>query len=118
MEDDCDHFLLICARCRSEDHAALLRDALAAQLPPGYAIRAVDCMAGCAHPTTVGFQAAGKAQYLFGDIVSSADLEALGAFARQYKTSSDGWTNASDRPLALFEKTLSRMPRVCLGPRS
>lgn len=113
MADETDHFLLICARCQSKEYAAALSAELAPQLSARYTIRTVDCMAGCAHPTTVGFQAVGKAQYLFGNIASPADLAALTAFAHQYENSVDGWTNATDRPKALFHKTLSRMPRIC-----
>lgn len=71
-------------------------------------------MAGCARPTTVGFQAVGKAQYLFGGIQTSRDVEALAEFAHQYQNSADGWTNATDRPRALISKTLSRLPHIQL----
>ena len=113
-----DHYLLICSRCEGEDEAAAMGDTLAPHLPPGFAIRVVACMAGCAHPTAVGFQASGKAHYLFGNIAEAGDLEALAAFAQQYKRSADGWTNATDRPAALFEKTLARMPALCSGSGS
>ncbi|MFA3916295.1 DUF1636 family protein [Ruegeria hyattellae] len=63
---------------------------------------------------SVGFQAVGKAQYLFGDIESAEDIEALAEFAQQYHDSSDGWTRATDRPETLFTKTLSRLPRIQL----
>ncbi|WP_420583602.1 DUF1636 family protein [Ruegeria sp.] len=107
-----DHVLLICSTCKGEDNADALRDELTGQLPDGFAIRTIACMAGCNRPTTVGFQARGKAQYLFGDIQSAQDTQALADFARQYANSTDGWTSASDRPVALFTKTLSRMPRI------
>ena len=105
-----DHFILICATCKGEGHAAKLRSALSNDLPAGYAFRAVDCMAGCDRPTTVGFQARGKASYLFGDIESEDDLRALGQFAEQYHQSKGGWTSATDRPAALYTKTLARLP--------
>lgn len=110
MEDQTDHFLLICSTCEGAEHAERLAEVLAQKLPPRFAIKTIDCMAGCARPTTVGFQAKGKAQYLFGDIEGSADLDALAAFAQLFEGSADGWTNATDRPAALFKKTLSRMP--------
>jgi len=72
-------------------------------------------MAGCDRPMTVGLQAADKAQYLFGDIADDTDLQALIEFAHQYRDSASGWTSASDRPPALFYKTLSRMPRPSDG---
>lgn len=112
MPDKPDHFVLICATCTGMQPLGVMRSALAAALPDGFAIRNVDCMAGCAHPTTVGFQAIGKAHYLFGDIQTPSDIEALIAFASQYQNSADGWTKASERPVALYRKTLSRMPGI------
>ncbi|MEO0860264.1 MAG: DUF1636 family protein [Pseudomonadota bacterium] len=115
MARKADHVVLICSRCRGEEQAATMRDTLAPCLPSSYAIRLVPCMAGCASPPTVGFQAAGKAQYLFGTIASSADVAAIAAFAQQYEGSADGWTTAAERPRALFAKTLARIPAVCSG---
>lgn len=112
MENDPDHFLLICATCQGVASADAVTAAVAGRLPARFALRTVDCMAGCARPTTVGFQAVGKAQYLFGDITDAGDLEALVAFAHQYARTTDGWTNATDRPPALIDKTLSRMPWI------
>ncbi len=108
MSDAADHFILICATCKGSKSVGVLTD----RLPAGFAVRSVDCMAGCDRPTTVGFQAVGKAQYLFGDISAEADWKALAEFARQYRDSDDGWTSATDRPRALYTKTLSRMPRI------
>ncbi|WP_377190936.1 DUF1636 family protein [Ruegeria meonggei] len=113
MPDTSDHFLLICSTCTGALTNDDLRGALTGKLPGGFAIRTVACMAGCDRPTTVGFQAVGKAQYLFGDIQTTQDMDALAAFALQYSNSADGWTNATDRPRGLMTKTLSRMP--CLG---
>lgn len=114
MPNNPDHFLLICETCEGSDRAASLRDALEAKLPTGFGIRNVSCMAGCSRPTTVGFQALDKAQYLFGDIQTVQDVDALAQFAHQYHNSDDGWTNATNRPPALFEKTLSRLPPLKL----
>ena len=112
MPERSDHFLLICSTCEGEDKAEALRNDLLGKLPLGFAIRKINCMAGCAHPTTVGFQAPGKAQYLFGDIETQTDIQALAEFAQQFQNSTDGWTSATDRPRALYRKTLSRMPRI------
>ncbi len=107
-----DHFVLICSTCAAAQSVDGVHDTLQSKLPERFAIRAVDCMAGCAHPVTVGFQAVGKAQYLFGDIQTLIDVEALAEFAHQYQQSPDGWTKASERPRALYTKTLSRMPPI------
>ncbi len=114
MPETPDHFLLICSTCRGALSVGAMRNILTGKLPTGFAIRTVACMAGCAQPTTVGFQAVGKAQYLFGDIESEDDIGALAKFAQQYHDSPDGWTNASDRPGPLFTKTLSRLPGIQL----
>ncbi|MCL6282040.1 DUF1636 domain-containing protein [Ruegeria sp. 2012CJ41-6] len=112
MPQKADHFLLICTTCTAGRSAISLREALTNRLPEGFAIRSVDCMAGCDHPGTVGFQAPNKAQYLFGDIRTAQDVEALAEFADQYFQSPDGWTRATERPHLLLTKTLSRMPRI------
>ncbi|MBO9446813.1 DUF1636 family protein [Ruegeria sp. R14_0] len=107
-----DHFLLICETCEGDIRAEAMHQALAQKLPADFEIRRVNCMAGCERPTTVGFQAEGKAQYLFGDILSDQDVEALVEFAGQYRDTEDGWTNATQRPRALYDKTLARLPRI------
>ena len=114
MSDCPDHFVLICSTCQGSIAAESAQRVLEANLPAGYATRLIPCMAGCERPMTVGLQGVGKAQYLFGDIRDYSDLEAVVEFAGQFLQSADGWTNASDRPPALFFKTLSRMPAVLL----
>ena len=105
-----EHAILICSRCRGVKAASQLAAALNDGLPAGFVLRAVDCMAGCDHPTAIGLQAPGKATYLFGPIEGSADVTAILAFSHQYRQSADGWTAATQRPKALFDKTLARMP--------
>lgn len=114
MPGTSDHFLLICSTCIGALPLEDLRDALVDKLPGKYSIRTVACMAGCDRPTTVGFQAVGKAHYLFGDILTTQGIDALAEFAHQYRDSADGWTNATERPPELLKKTLSRLP--CLNP--
>ncbi|SDW96180.1 Predicted metal-binding protein [Ruegeria halocynthiae] len=117
MQDMADHFILVCESCIGGQTTDDMRNALADKLPSGFVIRTASCMAGCDHPRTVGFQAIGKAQYLFGDIQTAHEVQALAEFAMQYRQSPDGWTNATDRPRALINKTLSRMPRIENGVR-
>ncbi len=107
-----DHFVLICATCMGPIPAKQAQKILSHQLPGGFNTHLIDCMAGCDRPMTVGLQAKGKAQYLFGDIQTTDDLSALAEFAHQFRESKDGWTSATNRPLALYTKTLSRMPRL------
>ncbi|WP_298850229.1 DUF1636 domain-containing protein [uncultured Ruegeria sp.] len=107
-----DHYVLICSTCQGPISAEAAQDVLDTKLPDGFETRMIACMAGCERAMTVGFQAAGKTQYLFGDIETEIDLTALVDFATQFGDSDDGWTSASDRPPALFSKTLSRMPHL------
>ncbi|GLQ35167.1 hypothetical protein GCM10007939_14500 [Amylibacter marinus] len=107
-----DHELMICTTCRGVQSACELRDKLVRHLPSAFAIQMVECMAGCGFPTTVGFQAAGKAGYLFGAIETDTEIAALAEFARQYHQSDDGWTKAGERPRPLFKKTLARLPAL------
>ena len=113
---DARHTVLICTTCAHGVDPAPLIAALTRGLPGDFDLRTVDCMAGCDRPRTVGFQAVDKASYLFGDIEFS-DVDALLAFARQYRDTKDGWTSATHRPRALFKKTLARLP-ACLNTRS
>ncbi|NVO56331.1 DUF1636 domain-containing protein [Rhodobacteraceae bacterium B1Z28] len=112
MSEYPDHYVLICSTCQGPLAAETAQRTLDESLPDGFTTRLIPCMAGCNRPMTVGFQTTDKAQYLFGDIQSSADLTALAAFACQFQNSVDGWTSASERPPALFYKTLSRIPRL------
>ena len=114
MVECSNHCILICATCKGPQEAKRIRSALLHYLPEGYILRAVDCMAGCDRPVTIGFQAAGKAQYLFGDIDTATDVEALAQFAQQYQASDTGWTNSTERPKGLRSKTMARMPRLRL----
>lgn len=112
MKTDLDHSILICTSCKGTRAAKDMRAALAARLPKGFALRPVDCMAGCARPIAVGLQGCGKAQYLFGEIQDQADFEALAIFAQQFLNSDTGWSCASERPVRLYEKTLARLPAL------
>jgi predicted metal-binding protein len=107
-----DHFILICSVCNGTAKASDLQKALASRVPEGFAFKEVSCMAGCDHPATVGFQAKGKASYIFGDITDKQDLDALAQFARQYQQSQNGWTSAGQRPRTLYTKTLARLPAL------
>ena len=75
-----------------------------------YAVEGIACMAGCARPLTVAFQAAGKASYLFGSIDRQTDAAELLEFAKLYASLADGWCNSGQRPAGLAAKTLARIP--------
>lgn len=102
--------ITLCASCilgKSGFDATLSKALAQAGLTANVAL--VDCMSGCARPSTIAFRAAGKTAYLFGDITAQ-DLPDLLTFARLYAASPDG-TFADARPLgALRSKALARIP--------
>lgn len=112
MPDSTETIILICTRCGGQDAASAMRAELAPHCAEGTRFRAVDCLAGCDFPPTVGVQAAGKASYLFGTIATSEDLSAIAAFSHQFAASDTGWTNSTQRPPALSGKTLARLPAI------
>ncbi|WP_417713335.1 DUF1636 family protein [Pseudophaeobacter arcticus] len=110
MTNHSDHSILICTTCKGAGAARKLRAALAEHVSKRFVLRAVDCMAGCERPITVGLQGPGKTQYLFGEIEAQADIEAIASFAQQFLASDTGWSTASERPKRLYHKTLARLP--------
>ncbi|WP_244571270.1 DUF1636 family protein [Mesorhizobium carmichaelinearum] len=118
LDGSIDHRIIVCTLCRDvptgirsgESLCADLRSRLSAHHEPavahGFTIEGVECMAGCARPLTVAFQAPGKASYLFGSI----DAGDLVRFARLYASLADGWCNSGQRPPRLAGKTLARIP--------
>ena len=113
------HQVLICTSRRHKGHACGPGIALivqlqaafaAAGLAQGFQVSATECMAGCDHPCTVAWRAAGKATWLFGDIDSGTDIADLVTFARLYQHLGDGWCRAADRPSKLARSTLARIP--------
>ncbi|MBZ9705253.1 DUF1636 family protein [Mesorhizobium sp. ESP7-2] len=114
------HQIIVCTLCRDvptgvrsgEGLCAELRSRLSAQpdVAHGFTVEGVTCMAGCARPLAVAFQAPGKAAYLFGSIDAQADAADLVRFARLYASLPDGWCNSGQRPPRLAGKTLARIP--------
>lgn len=124
------HSIVVCTRCRHTGSQCLpgyelitkLRFAIETATRSGalateFAVDGVACMAGCERPCTVAYRADGKSCYLFGDVDGDADIDALVAFAKQYAASQDGWTNSTERPLALSGKTLARIPSAIVVER-
>lgn len=112
------HHIHVCTACRNagtdERPGTALMELLteaAAQgaLPGGFTVSAINCMAGCAHPCAVGFQASGKAAWLFGDLLPE-DLADLLAFADRYHRLPDGWCRSTERPGKMARAALARIP--------
>jgi len=110
------HRITVCTSCREKGDeyrpGADLIAALKEELPEGFEVAGVQCMAGCSRPCTVAYQASGKATYLFGDISLGEDLNDLKAFAAQYRALEDGWCSSVDRPGKLRRTTLARVPAM------
>jgi len=114
------HHIHVCTACRDREADLLPGDALILALRAGlpacglsdaFAVSGVNCMAGCARPCTVGFQADGKAAWLFGDL-TPADAPDLLAFAQLYAALPDGWCRSTERPGKLSQTALARIPAV------
>ncbi|MEI9412692.1 DUF1636 family protein [Mesorhizobium salmacidum] len=115
------HQIIVCTLCRDvptgvrsgEGLCTELRSRLSAQpdVALGFTVESVACMAGCARPLAVAFQAPGKAAYLFRSVDAQADAADLVRFARLYASLPDGWCNSGQRPPRLAGKTLARIPR-------
>lgn len=102
--------VMLCRSCPTGQSGfdAKLRDAVAL-LHLDVAVAGVECMSGCARPSTLACRATGKTAYLFGDI-TDADLPDILTFLRLYVQSSDG--NFADARLLgnLRLKALARIP--------
>jgi len=102
--------LTLCQSCPAGQSGleAVLRNALG-MLDFTVVLAGVDCMSGCARPSTLACRAPGKTAYLFGDI-GPDDLPDILSFLRLYNTSPDG-NFADARPLgSLRQKALARIP--------
>jgi predicted metal-binding protein len=77
-----------------------------------FEISAVDCMTGSKSPCTLGFQATGKASYLFGNIDLNAGIAAVVSFAALYQNLPYGWCGDRLYPRKLRLSTLARIPAM------
>jgi len=114
------HHIHVCTTCRDREADDLTGDALILALRAGlaacglsdaFAVSGVKCMAGCARPCTVGFQADGKAAWLFGDL-TPANVFDLIAFAQLYAALPDGWCRSIERPSKLSQTAIARIPAI------
>jgi predicted metal-binding protein len=100
----------ICASCPLGSNgfpealkAAMPRDQLLVE------IATVDCMSGCARPSTLSVRSPGKTAYLFGDL-DADDLPEILFFLFHYSASPDG-TFSDARVLGKLRfKAIARIP--------
>jgi predicted metal-binding protein len=85
---------------------------------PAFRIEAVSCMNNCVNGCTVGFGAAEKWTYVFGDVAPDqhiADILAVAAFHQASETGEVPW---SKRPEGIKRKTVSRTPPLFNRPKA
>ena len=110
--------LLVCLTCRRDGdaaeapragarlHAAL---AAAAEAAPGVRVVGVECLSVCKRPVTIGFAAAEKWTYVYGDFDETA-AEAILATAALYGATDDGLIPWKMRPDAFKKGVVARIP--------
>ncbi|TRW97410.1 DUF1636 domain-containing protein [Paracoccus sp. M683] len=124
------HQILVCKACKHMGAGCQpglrlleqLRAAIAAAgLCDSFEVSGTACLAGCvpAHgtPCVVGWRAAAKATWLFGDIEPGQPIDDLLAFSRLYAAREDGWMNGRDLPARLCDSTLARIPAAMIVTR-
>ncbi len=108
----------VCVTCKmSEEPAepksgragARLHAALAAQAGAGFDVAPVECLSVCRRPCTIGFAAAGKWTYVYGDFSPDA-APAILAAAELYSIAPDGLIPWKQRADALKKGVVARIP--------
>ncbi len=91
-----------------------LTDAFAAQGVDA-ALRAVQCLSVCSRAATVAVQAPDGYTFLFGDL-QPADADALATFLAAYNSADYGFVPWRERPPALRQKIVARLPPARWSP--
>ena len=106
--------LSVCSHCKSQKVRECNRERVSNRLrnalPSDIGFQEVRCLAACDRPIAVGISANAKTSYLFGDIKNEEDVCGLLEFIEQYRKSSNGWSNSSERPKSLRTKIVARVP--------
>lgn len=108
--------ILVCTTCRRETDSpdgpragADLHAALVAQAGADVVVVGVECLSVCKRPVTVGFSAAGKWTYVYGDFAPDAAPSILSA-AGQYAAAPEGLIPWRERPDSLKRGVVARIP--------
>jgi predicted metal-binding protein len=123
--------ILVCASCRRADEPGEPRDersgarlaralAEAADGAPGVTVLPVECLSVCKRPVTIGFSAAGKWTYVYGDFAETTEAAArrILAAAEQYRAAPDGLIPWKERPDALKKGVVARIPPIPAVPEA
>ncbi|MFN6517685.1 MAG: DUF1636 domain-containing protein [Nostoc sp. CreGUA01] len=121
-----DHTLFVCKTCASvwqdgkrlpgSGGEQLLQElqhlAQDWKLRDEFPIQEVECMSACNRSCVVAFAAKGKLTYLFGDLAVNESASAVLECASQYYAKADGLLPWSERPKALKNGILAKIPPV------
>lgn len=121
-------YILVCTSCRSVGQPLEPRDARAgavlaraladaANANAEVEIVPVECMSVCKRPVTVGFAAAGRWTYVYGDFPPEAAPDIL-AYAEAYAAAPDGVIPWKVRPEHLKRNAVARLPPSAIRPSS
>lgn len=114
----------VCVTCRAVDEplepkaeraGARLHAALAAAADDQVSVAPVECLSVCKRPCTIGFSAAGKWTYVYGDFSPDAAPAILSA-AALYAEAPDGLIPWKQRPDALKKGVVARLPPLAPLP--
>jgi predicted metal-binding protein len=75
----------------------------------------VECLSVCKRPCTIGFSAAGKWTYVYGDLSAETSAETILAGAALYAEAPDGIIPWKQRPDALKKGVVARVPPLKIG---
>ena len=102
------HHLLVCTTCGSQwvngqregisPGEVLLEKLQSLDWDPDWILKPVECMSGCSHACVIGFAAAHKTTYIFGDLEPD-QADVIQATAQLYRTKPDGILPWAERPL-------------------
>lgn len=111
--------LVVCTTCRRAGEVpsgdarpgTAFHAALAAQpLPPGVALRAVECLSVCSNGCAVALTAPGKWSYVYGGLDPVAHLAEVLRGAGLYAAAPDGIVVWRDRPEVFRKQSVARIP--------
>ena len=110
--------LAVCITCRREGMlpeetrpGARMYAALSGMdLPPGVAIRPVECLSACTMGCSVALQAPGKWSYIYGNLDPARHAPEILRGAGLYAASADGIVTWRDRPEVFRKQSLARVP--------
>ena len=114
----------VCISCRAKNADApppgrLVEGAIAAALARHdieALVRPVQCLSVCSRAATVAVQAADGYTFLFGDLETLEDADALAAFVAAYAKADYGFVPWRARPLELRSKIVARLPPALWSP--